>query len=301
MITGANSGIGKATAKGLAKLGTTVILICRNKNRGEAAMSEIKSKSGNESVDLMLADLSSQESICQLAKDFKKKYQQLHVLINNAANFDLSLRKPTLTKDGVEVIFATNHLGPFLLTNLLLDVLKASAPARILNITSKGLVSYPRLTIEFDDLNGEKKRRFSPSHAYYHSKLAQVMFTYELAERLKGTGVAVNCIRVTNVKVDEGRYDYLPKYMRYMYKIKRLFAITPEEMAKTYIYLATSPEVEDVSGKCFDENQKEVKSSKRSYDESVCQRLWQVSAELTKLDLQENKFITQIQVVLKER
>lgn len=120
-----------------------------------------------------------------LARDFKSTYDNLHVLIHNAANFDYSLKTPVLTEDGVEVIFATDHLGPFLLTNLLLDVLKKSAPSRIITIASKGLFSYPRLTIEFDNVNGEK--RFSYAHAYYHSKLAQIMFTYELAKRLKGT------------------------------------------------------------------------------------------------------------------
>ncbi|KYK30250.1 MAG: hypothetical protein AYK19_04730 [Theionarchaea archaeon DG-70-1] len=281
MITGANSGIGKRAALQFAEIGATVVMVCRSRERGEAALAEIKEKSGSESVELMLCDLSLQESIRTLVKDFKENHDHLNVLINNAANFDYTLRNPVLTEEGIEVIFATNHLGPFLLTNLFLDVLKKSAPSRIINIASKGLITYPMLTIEFDNLNGEKK--FSYQHAYYHSKLAQIMFTYELARRLKGTGVTVNCIRVTNVKIDLERVSHVPRYLQYVYRIKRFFGITPEEMAKTYIYLGTAPELEDVTGKYFDEHGKEVKSSKRSYDEAVWKQLWDVSEELTKM------------------
>lgn len=281
MITGANAGIGKRAALQCAQKGAEVVMVCRSKERGEAALTEIREKSGNESVNLMLCDLSLQESIRKLVREFKESYDQLHVLINNAANFDYTLKNPQLTEDGIEVIFATNHLGPFLLTNLLSDVMKKSAPSRIINIASKGLIAYPRLTIEFDNLNGEKK--FSYQHAYYHSKLAQIMFTYDLARRLEGTGVTVNCIRVTNVKIDVDRVNNLPRYMRYTYRIKRFFGIAPEEMAKTYVYLGTAPELERVTGKYFDEHGKEVKSSKRSYDEAVWKKLWDVSEELTKM------------------
>lgn len=281
MITGANSGIGKRAALQFAEKGATVVMVCRSKERGNAALSDIVAKSGSDTVDLMSADLSLQKSIHKVVKEFTDNYDQLHVLINNAANFDYTLKKPVLTEDGIEVIFATNHLGPFLLTNLLLDVLKKSAPSRILNVASKGLIMYPRLTIEFDNLNGEKK--FSYQHAYYHSKLAQIMFTYELARRVEGTEVTVNCIRVTNVKIDLERVSNVPWYKRYVYRIKRFFGIPPEEMAKTYVHLATAPELEGVTGKYFDEHGKEVKSSKRSYDEAVWKKLWDVSEELTKL------------------
>ena len=277
MVTGANSGIGKRAALQLAQKGATVVMVCRSKERGEAALSEIKKESGSESVNLLLADLSSQKAIRELVENFKKTYDQLHVLINNAANFDFTLKNPVLTEEGVEVIFATNHLGPFLLTNLLLDVMEKSAPSRIINVASKGLITYPRLTIEFDNLNGQKK--FSYQHAYYHSKLAQIMFTYELARRLKGTGVTVNCIRVTNVKIDLER---VTGWRGSVYRIKRFFGITPEEMAKTYVYLSTASEVEGVTGKYFDEHAKEVKSSKRSYDQEVWKKLWDVTEELIK-------------------
>lgn len=281
MITGANAGIGKRAALQLAEKGAAVVMVCRSKERGNAALSEIRAKSGSESVDLLFCDLSLQKSIRELVKNFKENYNHLHVLINNAANFDYTLKNPVLTEDGIEVIFATNHLGPFLLTNLLLDVMKKSAPSRVITIASKGLMLYPRLTIEFDNLNGEKK--FSYQHAYYHSKLAQIMFTYELARQLEGTGVTVNCIRVTNVKIDLERITGVPWYSRYVYRIKRFFGITPEEMAKTYVYVATAPELEGVTGKYFDEHGKEVNSSKRSYDETVWKKLWDVSEELTKV------------------
>ncbi|MBU7014522.1 MAG: SDR family NAD(P)-dependent oxidoreductase [Theionarchaea archaeon] len=281
MITGANSGIGKQAALQLAQLGMTVVMVCRNKSRGQTALSEIRKNSGNDRVDLLLADLSSQKSIRQLVKTFSSSYDHLHSLINNAANFDYTLKKPVSTEDGIEVIFATNHLGPFLLTNLLLDILKGSAPSRIVNIASKGLITHPWLAIEFDNLNGQKK--FNYSHAYYHSKLAQIMFTYELARRLEGTGVSVNCIRVPNVKVDLDRTGDLPWHMRYAYRMKRSFGITPEEMAKTYVHLVTAPEMEGVSGRYFDERAGEVKSSEKSYDREVWKNLWDVSAQLTSL------------------
>ncbi|MDF2718456.1 MAG: retinol dehydrogenase 14, partial [Paenibacillus sp.] len=179
LITGANAGIGKRAAKRLAALGSEVIVVCRNAVSGAAAVEEIRRDTGNVKVELLQADMSSQRSVRFLADEVRTNYRRLDVLIHNAANFDLILKKPLITDDGVETIFATNHLGPFLLTHLLLDMLKRTAPSRIITIASKGLLTFPGLTIEFDNLNGEKK--FSPTHAYYHSKLAQLMFTYDLA------------------------------------------------------------------------------------------------------------------------
>ncbi len=254
-------------------------MVCRNAQAGEAVCQEIITQTGNQAVDLLKCDLSSQKSIRQFVVDFTAKYPHLDVLINNAANFDHTLKQPTLTEDGVEVIFATNHLGPFLLTNLLLDTLKASAPSRILTVASKGLMTYPFLSIEFDNLNGQKK--FSTQHAYYHSKMAQVMFTFDLAERLHGTSVTVNCIRVTNVQIDKGRYEYITGWKRWAYEIKRSKAITPAQMAEAYIQLAVAPEFESVTGKYFDEKCKEVKAYKPAYDRDVWKKLWDVSAEMT--------------------
>ncbi len=236
LITGANSGIGKAAAIQLAALGATVIIACRSEERGAKALQEIKAASGNKNVELMLVDMSRMKSIRAFAREFKKKHQRLDVLIHNAANFDQALVKPTLTEDGIERIFATNHVGVFLMTNLLLEMMKKSAPSRIITVASKGLVAYPFLDIEFDNLNGEKK--YSVQHAYYHSKLAQVMFTYDLAERLKGSGVTVNCVRVTNVAIPDERLTHLPMALRKIYNLKRSLAITPKKQAETYVYLA---------------------------------------------------------------
>ncbi len=226
----------------------------------------------------MIADLSSQESIHAFTVEFQAQYNNLHVIINNAANFNLTLKKPELTEDGIENIFATNHLGPFLLTNLLIEKLKASAPSRIINVASKGLVAYPFLNIEFDNLNGEK--RYSAMHAYYHSKLAQVMFTYELARRLNGTGVTANCIRVPNVAISDERFENIPKVLQVFYRQKRRFSITPERMAESYLYLAASPDLVNVSGKYFNEYNRQVSSSRNSYNEEVWKKLWEISTIL---------------------
>ncbi len=282
IVTGANAGIGRETARGLAKLGHTVVMVCRNVPAGEAVRQEIIAQTGNQAVTVMNCDLSSQQSIHQFTVDFMAKYPCLDVLINNAANFDHTLKNPTLTADGVEVIFATNHLGPFLLTHLLLDNLKASAPSRVLTVASQGLMLYPRLSIEFDNLNGQRK--FSTQHAYYHSKFAQVMFTFDLAERLLSTGVTVNCIRVPNVQIDQGRYEYITGWRRWAYEIKRRKGITPAQMAEAYIRLAVAPDFELVTGQYFDERCRAVKAHQPAYDHAVWKKLWDVSAELTQLD-----------------
>ena len=272
LITGGSSGVGKATALGLANKGANVVIVGRDRSRGEAARTEIVEKSANELVDVMLADLSSQESIRQLAEDFADRYGRLHVLINNAGVF---ISKRTLTVDGIETTFAVNHLAPFLLTYLLLDVLEASAPARIINVTSSGERSG---TINFDDLQGEG--RYSGFRAYNQSKLAMILFTYELARRLEGTGVTVNCVHpgvvVTNLgRGSSGSFGLLLRLMR-------PFFSSPGKGAETPIYVASSPEVEGVNGKYF-AKRAEARSSEQSCDEATGRRLWQVSAELTKL------------------
>lgn len=272
MVTGANAGIGKATALGLARLGATVIMVCRSRQRGEVARDEIKRESGNDSVSLMLADLSWQASIRQLAADFEARRSALHVLINNAG---VITRSRTVTKDGLETQFAVNHLACFLLTNLLLDVLKASAPARIINVSSQ--VHYGA-SIDFDDLQSE--RSYRPARVYAQTKLANVAFTYELARRLRGTGVTVNCLHpgviATNMLSD---YMGVPRSLQFT---TRIVGASPEKGAQTPLYLATSPEVEGVSGAYF-ENRSAVRSSPASYDGAVARRLWRVSAELAGL------------------
>ena len=273
LITGANSGIGKATALGLAKLDATVVIVSRDKDKGEAALIEIRMLSGNKNTDAMVADLSSQDSVRELAHDFMARYKKLHVLINNAGIF---LPRRVLTVDGLEATFATNHLGHFLLTNLLLNELKSSAPARIINITSS---AHYGTEIDFEDLQGEKK--YGGYHAYSQSKLANVLFTYQLAKQLEGTGVTVNCLHPGVVRTGFAKDQ--AGLMNILFRIGSPFMMSPEKSAKAVIYLAASPELEGVSGKFFSKG-KEKKSSKESYDIASAEKLWKVSAELTKLN-----------------
>jgi NAD(P)-dependent dehydrogenase (short-subunit alcohol dehydrogenase family) len=279
LITGANSGIGKAAAIQLAKLGATVIMACRSTERGAQALDDVRKASNSEKLELMQVDLSLQTSIRQFVAEFKQRHERLDVLIHNAANFDHTLKEATLTAEDVETIFATNHLSVFLMTQLLLDTLKGSAPSRIITVASKGLAAYPFLDIEFDNLNGERK--FNAQHAYYHSKQAQVMFTYDLAERLKGSGVTINCVRVTNVAIPDDRLAHLPKWQLKIYQLKRGMAITPERQAETYVYLAADPAVQSISGGYWDENNQQVKSNSESYDRETWKRLWDVISRMT--------------------
>ncbi len=271
MVTGGNSGIGKETAAGLAKLGGTVVIVCRDKTKGEAALSEIRTKSGNRNVDLILADLSSMRSVRQLAEDFRRKYEKLQVLVNNAG---VVQAKRHATPEGFEQTFATNHLGHFLLTNLLLDLIKASAPARIINVTSE---AHRGSKIHFDDVQGEKK--YSSFRAYGQLKLANVLFTYELARKLEGTRVTVNCLHPGVVRTGFGHDD--PGLMSLAIRIGSPFFMSPVKAARAAVHLATSPELEGVSGKYFSK-MKEARSSKESYDEETARRLWETSEELTR-------------------
>lgn len=281
VITGANSGIGKAAAIQLASLGANVVMACRSLERGARAREEVCRAANSDRVELMQVDLASQESIRRFTDAFQSAHSRLDVLIHNAANFDLTLKRPVLTEDGVETIFATNHVGVFLMTHRLLDLLKASAPSRIMTVASKGLVTYPFLDIEFDNLNGE--RRFSPQRAYYQSKLAQVMYTYDLAERLLGTGVTVNCVRVANVALPDERITHLPVWQQKVYRLKRRMAIIPERQAETYVYLAADPAVAAITGGYWDENNRLVRSNRNSYNRATWKRLWEVTERLAGL------------------
>lgn len=270
LVTGSSSGIGKVTARELARMGATVVMVCRNRAKGEAVQAEIKEVSGNAQVDLIIGDLSSLADVSRVASEFKQKYSQLHVLINNAGGVNAERK---VTTDGLEYTFATNYLAPFLLTELLLDVLKASTPARIVNVSSYG---HTAGAIDFADLQGE--RRYSPMKAYTQSKLAQIYYTYELADQLEGTGVTVNALHPGLVASNFN--DGMTGFMNFLMRVFYFFAgIDVEKGAQTTLYLATSPEVEGVSGKYFS-NSKETASSKRSYDEAVRKRLWQASEEL---------------------
>jgi retinol dehydrogenase-14 len=275
LITGATSGIGKATAMGLVNMGASVVMVGRDRGRGEAALAEIKEKSTNASVDLVLADLSSQEQIRRLAVEFKEAYPRLDVLINNAGLFR---SKRITTADGLEMTFAVNHLAYFLLTKLLLDVLEASAPSRIVNVSSG---EQRNGTIDFDDLQGEKG--YEGPKAYSQSKLADVLFTYELARRLEGTGVTANCLHPGGrIPVRTNFGSGVSGVFGFTVRALRPLMISPEKGAETSIYLASSQEVEGLSGRYF-VKKAESRSSDVSYDERIAKRLWEVSADLTNL------------------
>ena len=264
MITGANSGIGKAAAIQIAQQGYHVIMGCRSQERGEVALQEIREKIDSDSIDLMIVDLSLQESIKELAQRFRQKYDTLDVLIHNAAIFDITQKQTQYTSEDVESIWATNHLGPVLLTEQLLDPLKNSDQGRVITIASKGLIAKPGLKVDLNDPEFRMKK-FSVANAYYQSKRAQVMYTYWLAEKLSDTRITANCIRVPAVKVDINKYPTLSPLMKRLYSLKSRSALSPEEMAETYTYLATSDEVSNLSGKYFNENRKQVKSSRYTY------------------------------------
>ena len=271
MVTGANRGIGKAIALGLAQHGAKVVMICRDRQRGEIAQAEIRSASGNQDADLMIADLVSLESVRQLAIAYQEKYPKLDVLVNNAG---VAKMKYTQTVDGYETTFTVNHLAPFLLTNLLLDTLRKSFQARIVNVSS---MVHKWGIIDFDDLQGEKV--YDMDKAYNQSKLANVLFSYEMARRLDGTNIVVNSMEPGMVVTDFGR-EY-SGFKAFMGKLWRPFMAAPKEGASTAIHLALSDEVEGVNGKHFVKSQA-VRSSKDSYDEALAKRLWNLSEELTK-------------------
>ena len=265
LITGATSGIGKATATALANLGATIVFTTRDNAKGAATREDITRLTGNNNIEMVHCDLASFESIRACCAEFTEKYQQLHVLINNAGTWDFKRRE---SKDGIENIFATNFLAPFLMTTLLLDVLKQSAPSRIISLSS-GLHSG---TINFDDI--EFKRKFSGFKAYAQSKLGIILFTRLLAKNLEGTGVTVNCVHPGMVKTDLGRDA--GTISRGMFKV---MGVDPAKGAETSIYLSSTPDLKTTGEYWF---KKEVKtSSKNSYDMQLAQKLWYVAVKYT--------------------
>ena len=270
IITGANSGIGKATAIGLAKMNATIVMMSRNKERGEEAQKEIIELTDNKKVDLILCDLSSQESIRKFVSKFKSKYQNLHILINNAG---VMLSKRLVSVDGFEMNFAVNYLAPFLLTNLLLDALKENAPSRIINVSS---AAHRMAKIDFDDLQSEK-RKYRLMKIYGASKLALMLFSYELSRKLEGTSVTVNTLHpgVVNTNLGQDQSSFSQGFAKLFFK-------KPEKGAETSIYLASSQEVEGITGKYFAKKQQK-QSSEESYNEDYAKRLWKLSAEMTQL------------------
>lgn len=263
LITGGNSGIGKVTAVELAKLGADVVLACRDSDKTAAALAEIRAHGSAENLPV---DLASLESVRNLAATYLQRYDRLDVLINNAGTFPARL---TLTEDGFETQFGVNHLAHFLLTNLLLDCLQASAPARVITVTSK---LHKNGAIDFDSFRGGQK--YNAQKAYGQSKLANVLFAVELAERLEGSGVTSNLLHPGAVRTDIMRE--MPRLVR---SIINLFFIDVEKGAKTSIMLASDPELATVNGKYFDQGEPD-EYSQVAHDKALRQRLWAESEAL---------------------
>ena len=272
LITGGTSGIGKAAAVVLASMGAEVVVVGRNKERGERAADEIRRESGNEKVSLMVADLSVQADVRRLAEEFKERYYRLDVLVNNAG---LVQSKRTETPDGIETQLAINHLAPFLLTNLLLDLLKASAPSRIVTVSSD---AHRWAKLDLDDL--QSRKRYRGMQVYGTTKLANILFTRELAESLEGTGVTANVMHPGGVNTNFGNNQRGP--MSLLFRAFKPFMRTPEQGADTLIYLASSPEVEGMTGKYLADRKVKV-ASNAAYDETLQKKLWEASEELTGL------------------
>jgi retinol dehydrogenase-14 len=273
LITGGTTGIGRAAAIGLASLGARVGITGRDRPRAELAATAIAHESGNRAVDVFVADMSSQAEVHRLAAEVLSAYPRLDVLLNNVGGFWAHRH---VTADRLEHTFALNHLAPFLLTSLLLDRLIASAPARIVTVSSG---AHAQGTIDFDDLMGE--RRYSGQRAYNQSKLANVMFTYELARRLEGTGVTATALHPGMTSTAFGAEDTARGWGP-MIAVLRRFMQSPERGADTPIHLASSPEAEGVTGMYF-AKRKPRKSQESSYDTATAARLWQVSADLVGL------------------
>lgn len=268
VITGANSGIGKATA--LAKAGATVVMLSRNLARGEEALREVREKSSSDSVHLMLCDLASVKSVEEFCSKFRQHFQRLDVLINNAG---VILPGRHLTQEGFELQFGVNHLGHFLLTNRLLDMIIASAPARIINVSSG---AHKAGRIYFDDVNLTKN--FSMFRAYGQSKLANILFTIELAERLQGTGVSVNSLHPGFVGTGIG-VNRETGFGRLISKMLTFISLPPEQGAETSVYLAATPEVEGVTGQYF-YKKKPTATSGQAQDRGAAKRLWTLSEKM---------------------
>lgn len=268
LVTGANAGIGRATAEELARRGGSVILVCRDPERGKTAREEIRAATGNERLDLLIADLSSQRQVRRLADEVLERYERLDVLLNNAG---VITRERRVTEDGLEWQFAVNHLAPFLLTNLLRPLLAASAPSRVVNVASK---AHRGATLDFEDLQME--RGYRSLKAYGRSKLANLLFTRELARRWEGTGVTANALHPGVVST---------KLLFTAARITRflsLFFRSPERGARTSVYLATAPEVQGVTGEYF-VDRRPREPSPEARDPELARRLWEESLRLVGL------------------
>ena len=273
LVTGATSGIGLETAVALAKAGGLVVITARDEAKGRRVLEELKQRSGSQKLELLLGDFASQASTRQLAADFLAKYPALHVLVNNAGT---TYAKRELSPEGIEKTFAVNHLGYFLLTNLLLERIVASAPARIVNVASTG---HLRGTMDFDDLNFE--RGYGQFAAYARSKLGNVLFTNELSRRLTGKSISVNSLHPGGVATNI--WSHVAGWAQPLLAVAKLFFRSPAKGAETMVYLAASPEVEGKSGGYYVDC-KPAKTSALARDEAVAKKLWDVSAKLTGLE-----------------
>ena len=273
LITGASAGIGLHSAIGLAKLGAKIVMVGRDKGRTAKAMELVKSETGNQAVSYLLADLSSLREVRRLAQEFKSKYDSLDVLLNNAGAIFLTRK---VSVDGYERTLALNHLNYFLLTDLLLELLKSTPSARIVNVASR---AHYQGHVDFDDL--QSQHGYNAMRAYSMSKLMNVLFTYELARRLQGTNVTANCLHpgfvASNFAGNNGWFVRIA--MNFMPG-----RISVEEGARCPIYLASAPEVEAVNGKYFNFDTQETHSSEESYDQNVAKRLWEVSEKLVTIE-----------------
>jgi NAD(P)-dependent dehydrogenase (short-subunit alcohol dehydrogenase family) len=275
LITGGTAGIGEVTARSLAGMGATTVIVGRNPEKTAAVAQQIRSTTGNERVNYLIADLSSQKQIRKLAEDFQRDYKRLDVLVNNAGAIFM---KRELSVDGIEMTFALNHLSYFLLTHLLLDMLVASKPARVINVSSEG---HRNTRLNFADLQNE--RGYTSWKTYGQSKLANLYFTYGLAATLDESGVTANALHPGFVATNFGKSN--GGIFHSLFSLIQVAAITPEEGAQTSIYLASSPQVEGVTAKYFVKNQA-VPSSANSYDMSAARKLWDCSLEMVNLPAQ---------------
>ena len=269
LVTGATDGIGKVSARVLAELGAKVIIVGRNPEKSAIVLAELRSISGNENIDLLMADLAVMQEVRDLAEQVISRYDRIDVLLNNAGGY---FTKHEITSDGLEMTFALNHMSYFLLTNKLMELLKYSAPARIVNVSSD---AHYGVNMEFENLNGEQE--YKAWKAYQKSKLANVLFTYELLKKVPGN-ITVNCLHPGFVATNFGHNN--GGFFGPVLKIaQRISAIDPEEGAKTSIFLCSAPEVKGVSGKYFYKCQPKT-SSRESRNMDTGKRLWQISSDI---------------------
>jgi NAD(P)-dependent dehydrogenase (short-subunit alcohol dehydrogenase family) len=276
LVTGANSGIGKETALGLARMGARVVLVCRNQQKGESALADIQRQTGSSRLDLLIADMSSFGSVRGLAPQVQQRYPQFDVLINNAG---AAVRSRTLSADGIEMTVAGNYLGAALLTSLLLDLLKSSAPSRIVNVSSE---AQRNSRLDLNDLQFEK-RKYNPLAAYGQSKLLMNAFTFELARRLEGTGVTVNCLHPGVVATNIWPAD-APWFVKLLVGAMKPFMLNSKQGAKVSLYLATSPDVANVSGQYFVKS-RPASSNSLSRDPKVMTEIWRWTEKMIGVDL----------------